>query len=98
VFDLAWIKPGANIRDVERTLRNTREMTKIAEYEMRAVPNPCEPALWTRLTARHLERDGRGALMFCRCFMFQMFQSPLRPRARDSPFIAAPTTPTNRSR
>jgi hypothetical protein len=35
----------------------------------------------TRLPARHLERDGRGALMFCRCFMFQMFQSPPRPRA-----------------
>jgi hypothetical protein len=50
-----------------------------------------------RPTARHLERYGRGALMFCRCVTFQMFQSPPRPRARDPPFIAAPTTPTNRS-
>jgi hypothetical protein len=32
-----------------------------------------------RPTARHLEPDGRGALMFCRCFKFQMFQSPPRP-------------------
>ena len=36
-----------------------------------------------RLTARHLEDDGRGALMFCRCFMFQMFHSSPRPRRRD---------------
>jgi hypothetical protein len=36
-----------------------------------------------RLTARHLKRDGRGALMLCRCFMFQMFHSPPRPRGRD---------------
>ena len=26
--------------------------------------------------ASHLERDGRDELMFCRCFMFKMSQSP----------------------
>jgi len=28
----------------------------------------------SRTGARHLKRDGRSALMFGRCFMFQMFQ------------------------
>jgi hypothetical protein len=35
---------GANIKDVERTLRNSREMTKIAEREMHAVVLSCTRA------------------------------------------------------
>jgi hypothetical protein len=45
----------------------------------------CVSRTGARLTAGHLKRDGRGALMLFRCFMFQMFHSPPRPRARDPP-------------
>jgi hypothetical protein len=39
----------------------------------------------SRTGARHLESDGRGILMFGRCFMFQMFHAPPPSRARESP-------------
>jgi hypothetical protein len=45
----------------------------------------CVSRTGARHTARHLKPDGRGALMFCRCFMFQMFHPPPPSRARDSP-------------
>jgi hypothetical protein len=58
VFDLARIKPGANINDVERTLRNTR-MAKIADTKCAlsqtcvsphsgAPHNPSSQAGWPR--------------------------------------------------
>lgn len=43
VFDLASDQE-ANIKDAERTLRNSREMTKIAEHEMHAVVLSCARA------------------------------------------------------
>jgi hypothetical protein len=45
VFDLASDHAKeANIKDAERTLRNSREMTKIAEHEMHAVVLSCARA------------------------------------------------------
>jgi hypothetical protein len=41
----------------------------------------CVSRTGARLTARDLKRDSRGALMFCRCFMFQLFHPPPNARA-----------------
>ena len=49
----------------------------------------CVSRTEARLTARHMKPDGRATLMFCRCFMFQMFHAPPPSRARD--FLSRPS-------
>ena len=59
-------KPG----DVKIPWRRCTAARSFASTEL--MRDPCEPH-----RARHLKPDGRVALMFGRCFMFQMFHSAL---------------------